>query len=84
VTAPPAATAVASASCTATAAMAAAPATTASAFPLWTRFVDHQRAAHKLPTVERGDYFFSFGVVLDLRESKTARLPGKAIAKESE
>jgi hypothetical protein len=85
VTAATAATAMASASSTAaTAAMTAATATTPSAFPLRTRLVNHQRAAHKLPTVERSDYFFSFGVVLDLRESKTARLPGKAIAKESE
>jgi hypothetical protein len=65
---------------TATTASAATPA----AFPLWTRLVDYQRAAHKLPAVERGDYLFSFGIVFDFSEAKTAGLAGESISKESE
>jgi len=81
------ASAVASASATAASvasAMTSAAATTASAFTLRARFVDHESAAHELPSVESCDHFFSFGIVPNLGESETARLTRETIAKQCE
>jgi hypothetical protein len=66
---------------TATAAMTAPPATT-TAFSLWTSLVYHQCPAQKILAVERRNHFFSFRVVANFRESKTARLSREAIAQQ--
>jgi hypothetical protein len=55
-------------------------ATAASAFALRTGLVDHESAAEEFLAVQRGNGLFSFGVIFNLREAKTARLAGKAIA----
>ncbi|MGC1386178.1 MAG: hypothetical protein WA823_20570 [Candidatus Acidiferrales bacterium] len=62
---------------TATAAIAAAGST---AFPLRTRFVDHQRAAQEILSVEGFDRFFGFGIIRELRKTKPARLAGETVA----
>jgi hypothetical protein len=51
---------------------------------LRTRFIHNQRSAEKFLTIQCRDGLFGFGVILDFRETKTARLSGKAIAKQSE
>jgi hypothetical protein len=79
-----------SATSTPATAMAAAPttpvaaSTAASTFALRTRFVHDQRPAEEFPSVESRDDLFRFRVVLDLREAKSARLTGKAIAQQGE
>jgi hypothetical protein len=92
-----AATTTPTAAATTTSAVTAAAATTTSAvagttttapsaatFTLWTRFVDHQRAAEEIFAVESGDHLFGFGVVANFRETKTARLPRETVAKQGE
>jgi hypothetical protein len=67
----------------ATTPVAAAASATAATFALRAGFVDHQSAAEKFLAVESGDGFFGFGVILNFRETKAARLAGKTIAKQS-
>jgi hypothetical protein len=62
----------------------AASAASAATFALRASFVDHQRPAEKFLSVQSRDGLFSLRVVLDLREAKAARLPGEAIAKQSQ
>jgi len=49
---------------------------------LGTGFIDDERAAHEFLAVERGDGFFGFTIVANLRKTETARLACKAVAKE--
>jgi hypothetical protein len=62
----------------------AASAPSAATFALRASFVDDQRPAEKFLSVQSRDGLFSLRVVLDLREAKAARLPGEAIAKQSQ
>jgi len=59
-------------------------ASSAATFTLRTGFVYHQRTAEEILPVESGDDLFGFGVVTNFSETKTAWLPRKAIAKQSE
>jgi hypothetical protein len=52
------------------------------AFALRTRFVYDERPAEKFLAVQRRDCFFGFGVVMNLGETKPARLAGETVAKQ--
>ena len=74
--------AVTSAPATASAVATASAATTSSAFALRTCFVDDERAAEKLPSVESCDDLFGFGVIPNFGETETARLAREPIAEK--
>jgi hypothetical protein len=59
-------------------------AASATTFTLRTGFIDHQSAAQEILAVESGDNFFSFGIVANFSETKTAWLPRETIAKQCE
>lgn len=56
----------------------------ATAFPLRTRFIHHQRPPHEILSVQSLDRFFRFAVVSNFRKSESARLPGKTILQQTE
>src|SRR5579863_7910051 len=62
----------------------ASAATTTAAFALRTSLIDDQSAAEELLPVERGDGFFRFGIVANLRETEPARLPGETVLQQRE
>jgi hypothetical protein len=64
--------------------MTAAPATSAATFSLRTRFVDDQRAAEELLSIEGRDDLFGFRVIANLGEAEAARLAGKTVSKQGE
>jgi hypothetical protein len=64
--------------------MTSAPASTATAFTLRACFVHDERATEKIFPVQGCDSFFSFSIILDFGEAKSARLSRKTIAKQSE
>jgi hypothetical protein len=64
--------------------MATTSAAGASAFTLRTRLIHDQRAAQEILAVKRFDRFICFGVVANLGETETARLPGETIAQQRE
>jgi hypothetical protein len=51
---------------------------------LRTRFIHNQRPAEKFLSVQCRDGLFGFRVILNFRKAKPPRLPGEAIAKQSE
>jgi hypothetical protein len=55
----------------------------AAAFSLRACFVDNQRAAEEILSVQCSDGFFGFRIVADFSETKASRLSCKAIAKQS-
>lgn len=65
-----------------TAVTSASTATTASALALRTRFIHHQRAAKKILAVQRLNRLFRLGVISNLRETESTRLPCEAISQE--
>jgi hypothetical protein len=77
------ATTMAAASTTTTAAVTsptAAPAT----FALRTRFIHHQRAAHKILAVQCGNDFLRFRIVFNFSETESARLARKTVPQQAE
>jgi hypothetical protein len=72
------------ASASAASATVAAPTATTATFALRAGLIHDQRPAEEFLTVESRDGFFGFRVVLNLREAKSTRLTGEAIAKQSE
>jgi hypothetical protein len=83
-TAVTAASATAAPSATTAATTVAASTACAATFTLRTGFVHDERAAEKFLAIQSRDGLFGFGVIFDFRETKTARLPGETIAKQSE
>jgi hypothetical protein len=84
VSAASAAPAAASPAPTSAASTVTSPATAASAAPfaLRARFIDHQRAAQKVPAVQRRDCLFGFRIVADFGESEAARLTRETVAEQ--
>jgi hypothetical protein len=64
--------------------VAAASSPTSTVALLRARLIHHQRTAHKILSVQGGNYFFSFSVVLNFSKTKATRLSRETVAEKGE